>query len=126
MSSTPVETWEITMPDGTKITDEIEYDYAVTVAGISMVAKRNRRTVITPDGEEEVVPVPENFEQNRHDLEQILHEWEEAEKIFQKRLVAREERYILYKRWLSEHLRGLSLSSMFFANAKKMPPETLR
>lgn len=126
MNEIPVETWEITLPDGTKITDEIEYDYAVTVAGISLVAKRNRRTVTDPDGEEEVVPVPENFEQNRHDLEQLLQEWEAAEKVFQKRLMAREERYVLYKRWLSEHLQGMSLSSLFFSNAKKMPPGTLR
>ena len=122
----PIETWEITLPDGTKITDQIEYGYAVTVAGISLVQKRNRRVIETPDGDEEIVPVPENFEENRMELEQLIKDWERAEAIFAERLSKREDRYVLYKRWMEEHLGGVSLSRMLFATAKKMPPETLR
>jgi hypothetical protein len=122
----PIETWEITLPDGTKITDQIEYGYAVTVAGISLVQKRNRRVIETPDGDEEIVPVPENFEENRMELEQLIKDWERAEEIFAERLSKREDRYVLYKRWMEEHLGGVSLSRMLFATAKKMPPETLR
>lgn len=122
----PVERWEIELPDGTKVVDEIEYGYAVTVAGIALIPQRNRRTVTDPEGEEEVVPVPENFEQNRQDLEELLHEWEQIEKAFEQKVSQREQRYVLYKKWISEHLQGMSLSSLFFSNAKKMPPETLR
>lgn len=122
----PIETWEITLPDGTKITDQIEYGYAVTVAGISLVQKRNRRVIETPDGDEEIVPVPENFEENRMELEQLIKDWEKAEEVFAERIAKREDRYVLYKRWMEEHLGGLSLSRMLFATAKKMPPETLR
>lgn len=117
MMTPMINTWEITLPDGTQILDEIEYGYALSVTGVSLGHLRNRRTVTFPDGEFEVVAVPENFEENRRDLEQVVSEWARAEKIFEAQSSKREELYALYKTWLEEHLQGNTLSSLLFASA---------
>ena len=118
----PIETWQITLPDGTVIKDEIEWGHAMTVAGIQLIPMRNRRTISRPEEEDEFMPIPENWEENHADLKQLVIEWEEAERLFEFKTKKREEQYIIYRQWLSEHLGGTNmLSSMFMANAKKMP-----
>jgi hypothetical protein len=119
MDSNNVETWEITLPDGTRIADEIEYRYAMDVTGIVLSPYLNRRVITHPDETIDVVPVPENFKQNRADLEQLCKEWKEAEQVFSKRIEVRENLYPLYKLWLEEHLKGNTLSSILFASAAK-------
>lgn len=116
-----IETWEITLPDGTHIIDEIEYGYALSVTGVSLGHLRNRRMVTFPDGEFEVVAVPENFLENRRDLEQMVSEWSRAERIFEAQATKREEIYVLYKKWLEEHLQGNTLSSLLFSSVGRMP-----
>lgn len=114
---TKIEKWEVTLPDGTQVIDEIEYAFVLSVTGIQLEPQRNRRIVVHPDGETATMPVPENFSQNREDLEQICSEWHKAEEVFSKRTAKREELYTIYKSWLSEHLQGQSLVSLFAANA---------
>ena len=41
-SKTFIEEWEMEMPDGTKIKDEIEYGYQLGVAGVQLVPRRNQ------------------------------------------------------------------------------------
>lgn len=112
-----VQSWEITLPDGTHILDEVEYGYALTVMGVQLVARRNRRTVCHPDGEIDVVAVPENYERNREDLTRLCEEWRVAEEVYSRRAARREELYALYKSWIFEHLDGKGLSSLLFAAA---------
>lgn len=114
------ETWEITLPDGTHIIDEIEFGYSLSVTGVSLGAQRNRRTITFPDGASEIVPVPENFVENRRDLETMVTEWAKAERVFESRAQRREELYALYKVWLEEHLQGNGLSSLLFASATQL------
>lgn len=114
-----IRSWEITLPDGTHILDEIEYGYALTIMGVQSVPRRNRRTITLADGTVDVVAVPENFEQNRADLTGICEEWRKAEEIYARRAQKREELYVLYKSWLLEHLDGTSLSSLLFSSAKQ-------
>ena len=113
-----IDTWSITLPDGTLIVDEIEFGYALSTSGLSLVPQRNRRTVTSPEGEETTVAVPENYEQNRNDLLAINAEWKRAEEKFSLHLSKREERYVLYKAWLQEHLDGNVLSSLLFSFSK--------
>lgn len=113
-----IKTWTITLPDGTTLVDEIEFGYVLSATGVTLSPQRNRRTVTTPDGEESTVPVPENYEQNRRDLEAINAEWKRAEEKFSLQNSKREERYVLYKAWLEEHLDGNVLSSLLFSFAK--------
>jgi hypothetical protein len=113
-----ITTWEITLPDGTYIMDEIEWGYALTVSGIQLAQKRNRRTIMS-GGTIEFVAVPENHEQNHRDLEELVQEWNRAQEKFMQTTQKREELYALYKRWLEEHLNGSVLSSLLFAAAKK-------
>lgn len=110
-------TWEITLPDGTHVLDEIEYGYGLSVTGVAFIPKRNRRTITHPDGESECVAVPENYEENRRELEAVVSEWQKAERIFEQQASKREELYIIYKRWIEEHLEGNMLSSLLFASA---------
>jgi len=118
----PIETWEITLPDGTVIKDEIEWGHAMTVAGIQLIPKRNRRTVLRPGEEADFMPVPENWEENHSDLKQLVNEWQEAERLFEFKTKKREEQYVIYRQWLAEHLGGSNmLSLMLMSNAKKMP-----
>lgn len=114
---TRTEKWEVTLPDGTQVIDEIEYAFVLSVTGIQLEQQRNRRIVVHPDGETDTMPVPENFSRNREDLEQICSEWKKAEEVFSKRTAKREELYTIYKSWLNEHLHGQSLISLFAANA---------
>lgn len=113
-----IQSWEIMLPDGTHILDEIEYGYALTVMGVQLVPQRNRRTVTHPDGQIDIVAVPENYEQNRGDLQNICNEWRRAEEIYARRAQKREELYALYKSWLLEHLDGNALSSLLFSSAR--------
>jgi hypothetical protein len=113
-------TWEITLPDGTHVLDEIEYAYVLSVAGIQQVPQRNRRSITHPDGEMDFVAVPENYEENRKELEHLVSEWAKAEKLFESRTQKREELYLLYKTWLSEHLNGNVMSNLLFASAAKV------
>lgn len=113
-----IQSWEIMLPDGTHIIDEIEYGYALTVMGVQLVPHRNRRMITHPNGEIDVVAVPENYEQNRQDLTNICEEWKKAEEIYSRRAQKREELYALYKSWLFEHLDGSALSSLLFASAR--------
>lgn len=117
-SKTFIEEWEMEMPDGTKIKDEIEYGYQLGVAGVQLVPRRNRRCVIFPDGEENYSPVPENFEQNRKDLFEIVAEWNKAQDNFEKEYEKREKNYLTYKEWLERNLDGKALSSLLFSTAK--------
>lgn len=114
-----IETWEITLPDGTQVRDEIEFGYSLSITGVSLGARRNRRTVTFPDGEMEFVPVPENYVENHQYLEQMVSEWSQAERIFGMQAQKREELYILYKKWLEEHLQGNTLSALLFSAATK-------
>lgn len=111
-----IETWEITLPDGTHIFDEIEYGLALSVSGVSLAAKQNRRTITYGDGEIDVVAVPENFIQNRQDLENMVTEWSRAKQIFEAQAQKREELYAIYKQWLHEHLQGNALSALLFSS----------
>lgn len=113
-----IRSWEITLPDGTHVSDEIEYGYALTLMGVQLVPQRNRRTITLLNGDFEVVAVPENFEENHVALEAICSEWKHAEEIYSRRAQKREELYALYKSWLSEHLHGNALSSLLFASAR--------
>ena len=117
---TKTETWEVTLPDGTYILDEIEYAFVLSVTGVSRSPQRNRRMIQHPDGTTDTIPVPENFDQNRSDLEQICSEWKKAEEIFSRRTEKREEMYKIYKSWLSEHLQGQTLTSFLTSSAMKL------
>lgn len=119
MNEHPLDTWKITLPDNTEIIDEIEYGMALTVTGVQYVPMRNRRTVIHPDGEVETVPVPENYEENRKDLQGICDAWAQAGERFENTVRKREERYRTYKEWLSDHLGGTQLSQLLFSAATR-------
>lgn len=114
----PIHRWEIRLPDGTHILDEIEYGYGLSLTGVALVPKRNRRTITFSNGEAEIVAVPENYEENRRELENMVAEWHRAERIFEAQAQKREELYVIYKKWLEEHLQGNTLSSLLFASAK--------
>lgn len=113
-----IEEWNMELPDGTKIYDEIEYGYQLSVKGVELVPRRNRRCVILPDGEETYTPVPENFEQNRKDLYSIVVEWNKAQENFKKGFDSRQKNYQTYKQWLEKNLDGIELSSLLFSAAK--------
>jgi len=113
-----IEEWEMELPDGTLIKDEIEYGYQISIMGVELTPQRNRRCVIFPDGEETYTPVPENFEQNRKDLFAIVTEWTKAKEEFTKGFGARQKNYLSYKEWLEKNLDGTALSSLLFSTAK--------
>lgn len=114
-----IEEWEITLPDGTSIRDEIQYSYVMSPIGLELVPQKNRRIITGPDGEEEYVPVPEDYEQNRVDLCEINSKWKkQSEKHFQKHEL-RERDYVEYRKWIKENLNDTSLASLLMTFAPK-------
>jgi hypothetical protein len=114
-----VESWSILLPDGTYITDEIEYGPVVSIVGIEMIAKRNRRRVVYSDGHEEWVAVPENFEDNRKQLVDLLDKWEDAKRKHEENISNRGIKYMSYIEWMDDNVPGTSLTSLLFASAPK-------
>lgn len=112
-----IEEWEIEMPDGTMIRDEIEYVYKLSEIGVELTPERNRRIVTFSDGEESVIPVPENFEQNRKDLHKIISDWNDAVRVHESKLEKRENNYMIYSNWIEQYLDGKSFAKMLFSNA---------
>jgi hypothetical protein len=114
-----IDIWEITMPDGMLIRDEIEYTYGLSVTGISLVPRRNRRIVTEEDGTEQYMPVPENFVENRAELSAILDKWQEIEGKNQENVSNREKNYVRYSAWMREHLPDGLLTTLLCAGATK-------
>lgn len=114
-----IEEWEIMLPDGTIIRDEIQYSYAMSPIGVEIVPQKNRRIITSPEGEEEYVPVPEDYEQNRVDLCEINDKWKKQnEKYFEKH-EHREKDYLEYSKWINNNLKDSSLTSLLMTFAPK-------
>lgn len=114
-----VEEWEIVLPDGTMIRDEIQYSYQMSPIGVEIVPQKNRRIITSPDGDEEYMPVPEDYEQNRIDLCDINFKWKKQnEKYFEKHDL-REKDYLEYSKWIKENLNDTSLTSLLMTFAPR-------
>jgi len=112
-----VEEWQLELPDGTTILDEIEYSYMLGLKGIQLVPGRNRRIVTYPDGEIQYVPVPENYEDNRKDLYKIIQDWNNFQDKYSSEVEKREKRYIDYVSWMKSHLGDQALTTLLFSSA---------
>jgi hypothetical protein len=112
-----VEEWQLELPDGTTVQDEIEYNYMLGLKGIQLVPNRNRRIVTHPDGEVQYVPVPENYEDNRKDLYKIIQDWNNFQDKHVDEVEKREKRYIDYISWMKDHLGDQALTTLLFSSA---------
>ena len=115
-----VEEWEITLPDGTIVKDEIEYAYVLSITGVSLNQTKNRRSVASPSGETEYMPVPENFEENRIELGMLVQKWKGWKKEEEVQSENRGSRYLSYASWLEENLKDSTLTTLLMSFASKI------
>jgi len=120
LSEPIIDVWEIVMPDGMIIRDEIEYTYGLSVLGMALVPRRNRRIIVEADGTEQYAPVPENFAENREMLSAILEQWTQVEQRTQEKIASREKNYASYANWMREHLPDGLLTTLLSASAVKV------
>jgi len=114
-----IEEWEIELPDGTIVKDEIEYSYVLSITGVSLTQTKNCRSIIGISGETEYMPVPENFEENRIELGALVQKWsawKDEEKVQSEN---RGSRYLSYASWLEENLKDSTMTTLLMTFASK-------
>ena len=114
-----IEEWDITLPNGTQIKDEIQYSYVLSPIGVEIIPQKNRRIVTDSDGNQNYIPVPEDFEQNRKDLCEINEMWKKKQEKSEQKFEVRQKDYQEYTEWIKNNVSDSSLVSLLSAFAPK-------